>query len=503
MTLHRLLRGERGARDAREADNLHAELQDEFRIAVLNGDVPRNQRRTILKDFRNGAYDFLFANKVASEGLDFEFCSAVINYDLPWNPMEVEQRIGRIDRIGQTSDVILVRNFYNNDAIDSRIMFKILQRINIFEQSIGELEPIIGRNLEVLRSAIDFTLSPEQREAKAQQFLTAVETELANAKEVSDSSAGLIISNDVEVSDFQDQIIASGRYMGQVELANLVIDWAETDSGGNINWLNGDKAIEIIGNSAMAGRVNNLVESGLRTRAETSNLISDLQNHHPIQISLDQELSRTTELELLTATHPLILAASRVPGHRHARFSSIKIKSNGEFEPGRYVVLLAHAENAFQGGDAIWGCAVDCSTGEVLGEALADAVMACLARGEIHDGEPFESTDLPRLVSRARFEIEKRHEATQDVRDKEDAAFREQRRISLAEQHDRRMQGIERRLQTVLERESGPKILRMIEGQLNRQKARYNALIAELDSKTHQTVAIKFLAVCTLEVSHD
>src|SRR5690606_8905158 len=81
---------------------------DVYRIAVLNGDVKHDQRRRVMKEFREGRYDFLFANRVASEGLDFEFCSAVINYDLPWNPMEIEQRIGRIDRIGQESEKILI-----------------------------------------------------------------------------------------------------------------------------------------------------------------------------------------------------------------------------------------------------------------------------------------------------------------------------------------------------------------------------------------------------------
>ena len=66
----------------------------------MHGGVTREERRRIMAEFRAGAYDFVLANRVASEGLDFEFCSAVINYDLPWNPMEIEQRIGRIDRIG-------------------------------------------------------------------------------------------------------------------------------------------------------------------------------------------------------------------------------------------------------------------------------------------------------------------------------------------------------------------------------------------------------------------
>ena len=95
----------------------------------MHGGVTREERRRIMAEFRAGAYNFVLANRVASEGLDFEFCSAVINYDLPWNPMEIEQRIGRIDRIGQKEETILVVNFVNDSTIDERILTRLLDRI--------------------------------------------------------------------------------------------------------------------------------------------------------------------------------------------------------------------------------------------------------------------------------------------------------------------------------------------------------------------------------------
>lgn len=55
-------------------------------------------RQPIIDDFRDGKFELLVASEVASEGLDFEFCNVLVNYDLPWNPMRVEQRIGRLDR---------------------------------------------------------------------------------------------------------------------------------------------------------------------------------------------------------------------------------------------------------------------------------------------------------------------------------------------------------------------------------------------------------------------
>ena len=64
----------------------------------------------------------------------------MVNYDLPWNPMEVEQRIGRLDRIGQTSPRINIYNLWIEDSIETRILRRLYTRIGIFEQSVGELE---------------------------------------------------------------------------------------------------------------------------------------------------------------------------------------------------------------------------------------------------------------------------------------------------------------------------------------------------------------------------
>jgi len=481
--------------------HLQAAFADRFRIAVLNGDVRREARRRIMKDFRAGSYDFVFANRVASEGLDFEFCSAVINYDLPWNPMEVEQRIGRIDRIGQASEKILIRNFYNDEAIDSRIMYKVLRRIEIFERSIGDLEPIIGQHMDVLRTAMDFRLTPAQQAEKAQQFLTAIEAQRAGLREVAESAAGLIISNDVDVAGLRDELIASGRYLGQAELAHLLDDWSQTDGGGRIAWRPDGKSIELTGNLVMANRVNELAQRGRRTAAETAPLYADLKNGVPIHLSLDQELSRTSELDLLSATHPLVMAATEVPGHRHARFAVLRIRQTENVAPGAYVVVLAHAEHASRGGDEIWGAAVDMD-GVSVGEGPADALMAGLAQGALSDST-FDSTtaDLPRLARRAKREIDRRHREAQGRRDIEEGAMTEARRAILADQHRRRMAGIEKRVRTLLERDRGQKVLHMVEGQRRRQQERYERLLAELDAKKPPAIAVRYLAVCVLEVT--
>ncbi|GAB2710212.1 superfamily II DNA or RNA helicase [Microbacterium marinum] len=479
--------------------NLKATFQGRYRIAVLNGDVKRDQRRKIMKDFRAGHYDFLFANRVASEGLDFEFCSAVINYDLPWNPMEIEQRIGRIDRIGQQSEKILIRNFYNDGAIDSRIMFRVLERIQIFEQSIGELEPIIGQHMDVLREAMDFRLTRSQQDEKARQFLTAIEAQRQGLRQVADSAASLIIANDVEVAGLVDELVSTGRYLGQAELAHLLDDWAQSDGGDGLARGGDGRTVELRGNPAMAARILELIRRGRRNRSETGSLVTDLQNDIPIHLALDPELARTSGIELLSANHPLVMAAAEVPGHRHARFAYVSIRADGDVAPGNYLIVLAHAENASRGGDEIWGASID-FTGKTMGSSPADALLAALARGTMGKGRPIDTGPLPRLANRAKRELELRHREVQDRRDIEEGALAEARRAILADQHARRMKGIHRRMQTMLERDRGRSVLRMVEGQKRRQQERYEALAAELDAQRPEAVSLRYLAVCVLEV---
>jgi hypothetical protein len=480
---------------------LQSTYESKYRIAVMSGDVSREARRVIMRDFRDGKYDFLFANRVASEGLDFEFCSAVINYDLPWNPMEIEQRIGRIDRIGQMSEKILIRNFYNDEAIDSRILYKILDRIEIFERSIGELDEIIGQHMEEIRTAIDFNLTESQRDAKAKQFLTAIEAQKAASRELADSAAGLMISNDIEISGFRDDLIATGRYLGQIELAHLIDDWAGTDGGNPLEWLREQSVAELVGNSVMASRLNDLNVSGKRTRAETKTLLTSLQNGTPIHLALEQETARTSGLELLSATHPLVMAASEVPGHKHARFASVRIPATDEISPGQYLALLALAKNASMGGDEIWGAAVDVD-GNAVGEGPANALLAALAVGHLIEGSESQEDRLQFLTRRAKLQLETRHRDVQDRRDSEEAAWVESRKAVLTDQHIRRVAGIKRRLQTVVERERSEQVLRMVRGQITRQEERHQSMITELESRSQRSVSLKYIAVCKLEVSY-
>ncbi|MFO7974184.1 MAG: C-terminal helicase domain-containing protein, partial [Candidatus Hydrogenedentota bacterium] len=91
-------------------------------------------KETIKQEFTStGGTNILVCTDSASEGLNLQTADALINYDLPWNPMRVEQRIGRIDRIGQTNPVVKIINYAYEDSVDGDIYEELENRLDLFE----------------------------------------------------------------------------------------------------------------------------------------------------------------------------------------------------------------------------------------------------------------------------------------------------------------------------------------------------------------------------------
>ena len=147
-----------------------------LRVEQVDGSVKDAMRQEFRAKFElpkedADAIDILLFTEVGSEGLDYQFCDMMINYDLPWNPMRIEQRIGRIDRRGQQSETVSIYNMITNGTVDADIYFRCLMRIGIFESSIGECEEILGDIATQLdHIAMDTTLTDEERKIKLEQM---------------------------------------------------------------------------------------------------------------------------------------------------------------------------------------------------------------------------------------------------------------------------------------------------------------------------------------------
>jgi SNF2 family DNA or RNA helicase len=125
---------------------LHRRLTEaRHEVAVFHGGLSRLEKEAAVERFR-GPARLLLATEAGSEGRNLQFAHAVCNFDLPWNPMKIEQRIGRLSRIGQTHDVH-VFNLVAADTVEAAVLHLLEAKLNMFELVIGEIDMILG-NLE-------------------------------------------------------------------------------------------------------------------------------------------------------------------------------------------------------------------------------------------------------------------------------------------------------------------------------------------------------------------
>jgi SNF2 family DNA or RNA helicase len=115
-----------------------------LKVVEFTGGNNREEKSKIIEEFRDNA-DIMISTETGCEGLNFQFCNNLINYDLPWNPMAVEQRIGRIDRIGQTKDMYIY-SLATKDTMEEHVIDLIINKMCCVGLVIGEL-PIILFNL--------------------------------------------------------------------------------------------------------------------------------------------------------------------------------------------------------------------------------------------------------------------------------------------------------------------------------------------------------------------
>lgn len=146
------------------------------RVGLVHGGVPDDERRDLRARFAKArtdpeAFDVLLSSEVGTEGLDYQFCDALVNYDLPWNPMRIEQRIGRIDRRGQASETVAIKNLVVSGTVDAVIFERCLERIGVFKRALGGSEAILGDlTRDIRKIAEDLTLTVAEREARLQQL---------------------------------------------------------------------------------------------------------------------------------------------------------------------------------------------------------------------------------------------------------------------------------------------------------------------------------------------
>lgn len=118
---------------------------------TISGSRQADMKAAVVEEFRNHAC-ILIGTEAAAEGINLQFCSLVVNYDLPWNPQRIEQRIGRCHRYGQKNDVVVINFLNRKNAADCRVYELLSQKFRLFEGVFGSSDDVLG----TIESGVDF-----------------------------------------------------------------------------------------------------------------------------------------------------------------------------------------------------------------------------------------------------------------------------------------------------------------------------------------------------------
>lgn len=212
---------------------LNDRLREEgIRSVVVHGGL---DKKAIIDEFRNNTtQQILLSSEVASEGVDLQFMRFIVNYDLPWNPMKVEQRIGRLDRIGQKSPKINILSLVYKDTIDDKILNRLFIRLNLFENALGGAEDILGDSISVMsKRLLSGRLNAAQQRAQIEQTADAIEQRRRDEEIIDESSASLVGLGDY-IQAQVDDAHNSNRKISDEDLVEYISDFLDKYANGHI-----------------------------------------------------------------------------------------------------------------------------------------------------------------------------------------------------------------------------------------------------------------------------
>lgn len=315
-----------------------------YRVAQIDGSVKDEERYRLKSRFElsresQQAIDILLFSEVGSEGLDYQSCDMMINYDLPWNPMRIEQRIGRIDRRGQKSEVVNIYNIITEDTVDADIYYRCLSRIGVFEASIGDCEEILGRIATSIEDiASDSTLTDAERQSKLEQIADNEVRKVQELNRLEEAEKELFSFNLSEFTTSQEIRQAENPWLSGNCLKCLIEHYINERVG---------KGTYILGESLMKTlRLSQSARDILRNdfkqlphhrnplRQAWDNYLRGTKPNHAITFDADAA-SKDRSSFFITAMHPLAKQAANFFRHNTPLYVQLHHKSS-IIPPGEY-----------------------------------------------------------------------------------------------------------------------------------------------------------------------
>lgn len=189
-------------------------------VEIFHGQMSPQEKDSAVERFKNGAgAQILISTEAGGEGRNLQFCHILVNYDLPWNPMRVEQRIGRVDRIGQ-EHAVSIFNLWVKSTIEERVLDVLEKRIRVFEETVGGLDPILGDTESDISKIL--RIAGEKQDEAFEEFGRQVESRVRHARAAESQLGDFIMDTKSYRRELAEQIAGQPSPIGNDDLERFI-----------------------------------------------------------------------------------------------------------------------------------------------------------------------------------------------------------------------------------------------------------------------------------------
>lgn len=321
-------------------------LEDGINAIEVMGGKDYDKDEIIEKFQMSDDINVLISSEVGSEGIDLQFSRYLINYDLPWNPMKIEQRIGRIDRIGQKFPKIIIFNLFFNNTIDGRIYNALFKRLEIFEYALGNLEPILGEEIQKLTlDLLTGKMTPEQEIQRIEQTKVALENKKKEEDNLENDASNLVAYGDYILNKVK-AIRELNRWVNGKDIQIYVFDFTKLRYPGcEFVQIEKDKLIYEI---KLTTNLQHDLDDFIKTEKLSVNTILTRINSTPVRCIFENKLvtERKYHSETINQFHPLVRFINhklKTDEFKYKPAVSVKLqieKLNFDLDKGIYVFTV-------------------------------------------------------------------------------------------------------------------------------------------------------------------